>query len=116
MPMSVYMLRCADGSYYVGSTKKDVAARLWEHNAGVVPAYTRSRRPVVLVYAQEFDRFDEGCAFERRLKGWARQEGSVDSRRRRQPQASRAQSYAESALAKPHGLLVLRQAQDEGAA
>lgn len=72
MAMTVYMLRCADGSYYVGSTKKDVAARLWEHNEGLVPAYTRSRRPVVLVYAQEFDRFDEAGAFERRLKGWSR--------------------------------------------
>src|SRR5690606_40672015 len=43
----VYILRCADHSYYVDSTRKDhPAEREWEHNQGVVAGYTRSRRPV----------------------------------------------------------------------
>lgn len=48
----VYVLRCADGSLYTGITT-DPARRLAEHNAGAQGArYTRSRRPVQLVYAE----------------------------------------------------------------
>jgi putative endonuclease len=46
----VYMLRCADNSYYVGSaTGHDLAPRIDQHNAGSYPGYTFTRRPVVLV-------------------------------------------------------------------
>jgi len=45
---SVYLLRCADGTYYTGIAK-DVAARLAAHNSGRGAAYTRSRRPVELL-------------------------------------------------------------------
>ncbi len=48
---SVYMARCVDGSLYTGIAK-DVTARLAAHNAGRGAAYTRSRRPVKLVYAR----------------------------------------------------------------
>ncbi len=47
-------------------------ARLWEHNAGVVEGYTHKRRPVVLVFAEVFERVDEGIARERQIKGWSR--------------------------------------------
>jgi len=52
-PWNVYMLRCADGTLYTGITT-DVARRIAEHNGeGVVGArYTRSRRPVTLVYTE----------------------------------------------------------------
>ena len=46
---SVYILRCADGSLYTGIAK-DTARRLQQHNRGVGAKYTRSRRPVELVY------------------------------------------------------------------
>ena len=46
MLVVVYILRCADGSYYVGNTRKTIEARLWEHNHGLVPGYTATRRPV----------------------------------------------------------------------
>jgi len=68
----VYILRCADGSYYVGSTKLEPEARVWAHNEGVVPGYTHGRRPVVLVYAEYFERLTEGFARERQIKGWTR--------------------------------------------
>lgn len=68
----VYILRCADGSYYVGLARLDLDARIWEHNAGVHPGYTSKRRPVTSVWAEEFPRFDEAIAFERQLKGWSR--------------------------------------------
>ena len=47
----VYMLRCADGSYYVG-TATDVADRVREHNAGHGAAHTRRRLPVRLVWSE----------------------------------------------------------------
>jgi predicted GIY-YIG superfamily endonuclease len=47
----VYMVRCADGSLYTGITK-DVKRRCQQHNAGTASRYTRSRRPVKLVYQE----------------------------------------------------------------
>ena len=68
-----YMLRCADGSYYVGSTKgKSPDQRAEEHNAGPFGGYTTSRRPVVLIWAQQFDRIDDAFRLERQIKGWSR--------------------------------------------
>lgn len=45
----VYMVECADGTYYTGWTV-DLAARVAAHNAGTGARYTRARRPVRLVY------------------------------------------------------------------
>jgi len=47
----VYILRCRDGSLYTGVTN-DLTRRLRRHNAGTASAYTRSRRPVRLVYQE----------------------------------------------------------------
>ena len=69
------MLRCRDGAYYVGSARGDWDAlnrRVDEHNAGVHDGFTKSRRPVVLVYHQEFQRIRDAIAAERQLKGWSR--------------------------------------------
>ena len=73
MGVYVYMLRCADGSYYVGSaTGEDLGPRVDQHNAGSYPGYTFSRRPVVLVWSEHFDRITDGIAAERKIKGWSR--------------------------------------------
>jgi putative endonuclease len=73
MGVYVYMLRCADGSYYVGSaTGDDLGPRVDQHNAGHYKGYTFSRRPVVLVWSEHFDRITDGIAVERQLKGWSR--------------------------------------------
>ncbi len=48
----VYLLRCADGTLYTGCTN-DLDRRLAAHNAGKGAKYTRSRRPVVLVYREQ---------------------------------------------------------------
>jgi putative endonuclease len=69
----IYMLRCADGSYYVGNaTGHDLSTRIDQHNAGSYPGYTFSRRPVVLVWSEYFDRITDGIAVERQIKGWSR--------------------------------------------
>ena len=73
MGVYVYMLRCADGSYYVGSaTGDDLGPRIDQHNTGSHKGYTTSRRPVVLVWSEHFERITDGIAVERQLKGWSR--------------------------------------------
>ncbi len=69
---TVYILRCRDGHYYVGSTRGSLERRVGEHNAGIVDGYTKPRRPVTLVYSQWFERMTEAFAAERQLKGWSR--------------------------------------------
>jgi len=69
----VYILLCADRSFYVGSaTGEDLSVRVDQHNHGHFPGYTRSRRPVQLVWSQHFDRITDAIAAERRIKGWGR--------------------------------------------
>jgi putative endonuclease len=58
----VYLLRCRDGSLYCGWTN-DLALRLSRHNAGTGAAYTRSRRPVALVWHEDCG--DRGAALAR---------------------------------------------------
>ncbi len=72
MTAHVYILRCSDGRYYVGSTRGSVEKRVAEHNAGTYGGYTARRRPVELVYSQDFDRITDAIAAERQLKGWSR--------------------------------------------
>jgi len=69
----VYMLRCADGSYYVGTTRGSLDKRMGEHQSGAFAGYTASRRPVQLVFSQEFQRITDAIAAERQMKGWRRE-------------------------------------------
>ena len=66
-----YIVECADGSYYVGSTT-DLDRRLSQHNLGEGAAYTRHRRPVVLVWSAEFARVDEAFHYEKQIQNWGR--------------------------------------------
>jgi putative endonuclease len=63
----VYLLRCADGSLYCGWTT-DVERRVGEHHAGTASRYTRSRRPVELVYAFAVDDRSAAMREEARIK------------------------------------------------
>ncbi|SFZ86135.1 putative endonuclease [Devosia enhydra] len=72
MEIVVYMLRCADGSYYVGNTRKLIEHRVAEHNSGLIDGYTRSRLPVELVYAEATNILMVAFERERQLKGWSR--------------------------------------------
>jgi putative endonuclease len=66
----VYMLRCFDGTFYIGVTN-DIHRRFHEHCTGYLESsYTHSRRPLQLVYAGEFERIIDAIAFEKQLKGW----------------------------------------------
>ena len=67
-----YMLRCADGSCYVGSARRGLEQRVGEHNAGTYGGYTSTRRPVGLVWAQHCHDITDAIAIERQIKGWSR--------------------------------------------
>ena len=72
MRIFVYMLRCADGSYYVGSARGELDRRIAEHNSGQYGGYTAKRGPVTLAWHQEFEDPLDAIAAERQLKGWSR--------------------------------------------
>lgn len=68
-----YIVRCADGTYYTGWTL-DVPGRVAAHNAGSHGAkYTRTRRPVTLVWQQGFATLHEAMHWEWQIKQWPRQ-------------------------------------------
>ena len=67
----VYLLKCADGSIYVGVTN-DYRARLHEHRSGTHPdSYTFSRRPIELLYVATFNDIHEAIAWEKHVKRWS---------------------------------------------
>ena len=69
---TVYILRCADGSLYVGITRRTIEERISEHAQGIAKGYTSSRLPVTLLHSEHDERVDEAVAAERRIEGWSR--------------------------------------------
>lgn len=67
----MYILQCADGSLYVGSTL-DLSRRVEEHQFGEGSAYTAVRLPVALLYCEEYDRVDDAFHREKQVQGWGR--------------------------------------------
>ena len=67
----MYILECADGSYYVGSTR-NLDRRIAEHQQGLGAKYTSGRLPVKLVYGEEYDRIADAYAREKQVLGWRR--------------------------------------------
>ncbi|WOK08617.1 GIY-YIG nuclease family protein [Imperialibacter roseus] len=69
---TVYILKCADGSYYTGVTN-DIDWLLYEHKIGYdTKSYTFKRRPVELVFTEHFGDVNKAIAFEKQIKGWSR--------------------------------------------
>ena len=68
----VYILKCNDGSFYTGVTN-NIEKRVAEHNSDYsVTAYTFKRRPVQLVYSQQFNDIKQAIELEKQIKGWSR--------------------------------------------
>jgi len=68
----VYILNCSDNTFYTGVTN-NMDRRVAEHNEGLDPfCYTVKRRPLELVFLQEFQEIKEAIAFEKQVKGWSR--------------------------------------------
>src|SRR3970282_2989871 len=67
----MYILKCADDSYYVGSTK-NLELRVSQHQSGKVSRYTSGRLPVELVYGEEYDRVSDAYYREKQVQNWGR--------------------------------------------
>ena len=67
----MYILKCVDDSYYVGSTK-NLEMRFAQHQSGVGANHTAKRLPVQLVYAEEYERIDLAFAREKQVQKWRR--------------------------------------------
>lgn len=67
----VYILKCADGTYYTGSTT-GLEARVVKHQLGYYGGYTAARRPVTLMWSEQFANIKYAIAAERQIKGWSR--------------------------------------------
>jgi len=66
-----YILQCSDGSYYTGSTT-NIESRIAKHHAGFYGGYTASRRPLNLVWSQEFNDINDAIKAEWQIKGWTK--------------------------------------------
>jgi predicted GIY-YIG superfamily endonuclease len=72
MAFWTYILRCADSSYYTGHTD-NLEKRIAEHHSGAITScYTYTRRPLELVFTQDFKTREEALASEQQIKGWSR--------------------------------------------
>ncbi|GAA0650407.1 GIY-YIG nuclease family protein [Salarchaeum japonicum] len=67
----VYVLECADGTYYTGYTT-DVERRVAEHDAGDGAKYTRGRTPVTLRHVEEYDTKSAAMSREYEIKQLSR--------------------------------------------
>ena len=67
----MYILKCADGSYYVGSTT-NLEFRMSQHQLGKGSRYTSGRLPVELVYGEEYDRIADAYTREKQIQNWGR--------------------------------------------
>ena len=67
----VYILKCSDNSFYVGSTN-NLEQRIKKHQSGWGARYTNVHKPVELIYSDEFPTYQEAFKRERQIKGWSR--------------------------------------------
>ncbi len=67
----MYILKCSDDSYYVGSTN-NLELRLAQHQAGKGANHTKKHQPVELVYYEEYSRIDVAFYREKQVQGWSR--------------------------------------------
>ena len=71
MTFFTYILRCSDGTYYVGHTD-NLDARMAQHSDGAGCRYTAKRRPLTLLWTADGQTRDAAFGMERQLKGWSR--------------------------------------------
>ena len=71
MSFWVYILHCADDSYYTGHTD-NLEERIAKRQAGEIEGYTSTRLPVTLVFSEDFPTREEALGCERQIKGWSR--------------------------------------------
>lgn len=69
----IYICRCSDNTFYTGATT-DVDKRIKKHNSGTGARYTKTRRPVTLLYSEKFPSKSEALKREYAIKQLSRKE------------------------------------------
>jgi predicted GIY-YIG superfamily endonuclease len=72
----LYILKCADDSYYIGHTD-NLEKRVAEHNDKKYYGYTCTRLPITLAYSEHFQTREEAFIAERKIKKWTRKKKEV---------------------------------------
>jgi putative endonuclease len=67
----LYILKCADDSYYTGSTK-DLEKRIQQHQKALGANYTKKKLPVELIYYEEYERIDDAFYREKQIQNWSK--------------------------------------------
>ncbi len=67
----MYILRCANGEYYTGSTR-DLQKRIEEHNEGIACNFTHKHKPIELIYTEEFSTVEKAFHREKQIQKWSR--------------------------------------------
>ena len=102
MTSFMYILKCADGSYYTGSTK-NLERRLAQHRNGEGANFTGKHLPVELVYVEEYSRIDEAFYREKQVQGWSRakKEALIDRQYGKLPELAGCGNYTATEYAVP---------------
>lgn len=89
----MYILKCKDNSYYVGSTV-DLERRVKQHNHGEGAEYTKHRLPVELVYFEECGNIKDAFLREKQVQGWSRKkrEALINNQHEKLPELSKRKS------------------------
>ncbi|MEY2847844.1 MAG: hypothetical protein RI885_509 [Actinomycetota bacterium] len=92
----VYILECADGSFYTGSTL-DLEARLWQHQRGLGANFTRARLPVSVAFVEWTDDIEAAFHREKQIQGWSRAKkiALIEGRHHELPALSRPSASSE---------------------
>ena len=96
----MYILECADGSYYTGSTWH-LEKRLWEHQNGLGANHTKKHLPVKLLYCEYYDRVEDAFHREKQVQGWSRRKKQAlieDNKEKLTAMANRSASNNPSGL------------------
>jgi len=72
----LYILECADGTYYTGSTV-NLEKRVWEHENFMGANYTKKKNPVKLVYSEEYEKIEDAYYREKQIQGWSHKKKKV---------------------------------------
>ena len=91
----MYILECANGMLYVGSTR-DLVQRVRDHATGFGSNFTRKYAPCQLVYYEEYDRIDEAFNREKQIQGWSRKKkrALIDGRYHELPLLAECQNFS----------------------
>ena len=87
----MYILECADGSFYTGSTN-NLERRLWEHDHFMGSNYTKKKHPFKLVYYEEYTSIDKAFYREKQVQGWNRskKKALIEGKNEKLPELSMA--------------------------